>query len=292
MRSNIRVHAALLTAAILHAINYTVAKSVMEETIGPFGLIVIRVAIALCLFWVASKAWNTEKIHKVDFPRIILCSFLGASTNILLFFKGLNWTSPANASLVMTMTPILVIIPAVFLKAEKLNLIKSIGLTLGLTGAIWLLSGQFGKLNFNGLYGDLMVFGNALFYAAYLVVMKPLLEKYHPLTLFKWLFLFGFIIVSPFGLDDIIHTTWTGVNLYEWLSIGFVAICATFLTYLLNAWALKKVNPSLVGIYIYIQPVIATAISIVLGHDTLDLQKIGVACFIFTGVFLVSRTKA
>lgn len=292
MRNNIYVHAALTLAAILHALNYTIAKFVMSETIGPFGLIVIRVTIALCLFWATSMVLPSEKIDKKDFGRIVLSAVLGASVNILFFFKGLAWTTPANASLIMTTTPILVIIPALLLNTEKLNITKLVGLGFGLIGTLWLLSHQFQQINFNGLYGDLMVFGNALFYAAYLVVMKPLLKKYQPITLFKWLFLFGLVLVLPFGLDDIIHTSWTNTSLTGWLGLGFVAVCATFLTYLLNAWALKKVNPSLVGIYIYLQPLVATAISVSLGDDTLNWQKIGVACLIFTGVFLVSRTKA
>lgn len=291
--NNYLPHLALLGANLIYGINYSVAKDVMPDYIEPFGFIVLRVIGALCLFWIIHSLVSTEKVEKKDFPKLLICGFFGVALNQLLFFKGLNITTPINASIIMTSNPILVLIISSFLLKQKITLTKGVGILIGLTGACTLIfSGQnssgfgFGS---NTLSGDLMVFVNALSYGVYLVLAKPLMAKYKPLTVIKWVFTFGAIFVIPIGLGEFTAINWSTMPTYILGEVTFVVVGTTFFAYLLNIYALKNVNPSVVSIYLYLQPIIAAIVAIVLGVDTITLIKIVATSLIFTSVYLVSK---
>ena len=256
--NNYLPHLALLGANIIYGINYSVAKDVMPNYIEPFGFIVLRVLGALFLFWVIHSLTSKEKVEKKDFPKLIVCGFFGVALNQLLFFKGLNITTPINASIIMTSNPILVILISSFLLKQKITLLKGVGILIGLTGAcILIFSGQntssfgFGS---DTIFGDLMVFVNALSYGVYLVLAKPLMTKYKPLTVIKWVFTFGAVFVIPVGIGEFNAINWPTMPTYIIGEVIFVVIGTTFFAYLLNIYALKNVNPSVVSIYLYLQP--------------------------------------
>lgn len=286
------VHLILICTAFLHAGNYSVAKLIMPVHLEPFSLIMLRLVIAGSLFWLSSIFVNRVKLSLKEHKKIILCALCGSSANILLFFWGLNLTTPSNASLIMTITPILVLIlSAVFLK-EKLTNQKWVGIFIGFTGAIAL--GQHSLNHSNGtsaLIGDFMVFTNAFLYGLYLILVKPLAQKYHPIILFKWISFYGLLFISPFCFNDFMNEKWISLPNEIWLFILYVCVAATFFTYLLNAFALKNTQASVVGIYIYVQPVIATFFSINLNQEIFDISKLFIAIYIFIGVYLVSTQK-
>jgi len=290
MSTTVKAHIALFIVALLYGGNFSVAKLVLDDNyIQPLGFIVMRALTGLMLFWIVHLAFVQEKVEKKDFPLIILCALFGVAINQMFFFVGLKYTTPINASLIMTTTPILVLLTSALIIKEKVTLKKMIGIAFGAVGAIILIT--FGKaLSFqqNQLFGDLMILINAVSYGVYLVIVKKLMNRYHPITVVKWVFTFGFFMVFPFGIGDLKIVQWADFDQIIWMAITYVLIGVTFLTYLLNAFALKVVNPSVVSIYIYLQPLFATFIALLMDKDELSSIKILAGILIFLGVYLVS----
>ena len=288
-------HLALLAANLIYGINYTIAKDVMPTYIEPFGFIFLRVIGALFLFWTISFLGNGEKVDKKDFPRLIVCGFFGVALNQLLFFKGLNITTPINASIIMTSNPILVLLISSFLLKERISLLRGAGIAIGLIGACTLIFVSQNSTDFSfgndTIWGDLMILINAASYGVYLVLAKPLMTKYQPLTVIKWVFTFGLVFVFPIGISEFSAIEWTVMPPKIMYEIAFVIIGTTFFAYLLNIYALKKVNPSVVSIYLYLQPIIATIVAVLLGADSLTVVKIVASILIFTSVYLVSKPQ-
>ena len=284
-------HLAIIAANILYAANYTIAKWVMPTYIKPFGFIFIRVLGALVFFWLIHLFVQHEKIQKEDYPRLFFCGMFGVAINQLMFFKGLDITTPVNASLMMVTTPILVIIIAILAKADKFTWAKFAGILLGALGAVFILMGNDFNFNSSTALGDFFVFINATSYGIYLTIVKPLVRKYHALTIIKWVFLFGFIPVAIVGFPEFIQIDWQSFTPNTWWSLLYVVLGVTCFAYLFNIFALSKVNPSVVGIYIYLQPLLAAVFAIYFGADKFDAVKVLAACCIFLGVYLVSFYK-
>lgn len=288
--ANIKAHVALFGANLIYGLNYSVAKDVMPKYIQPFGFIFLRVIGALLLFWLFHSLISNEKIEKSDWPKIALCGLFGVAMNQLLFFAGLNITTPINAAIIMTSNPILVIIAASIILHEIITKQKIFGLLLGVIGAllIILFKADF-SFDASTWPGDLMIFLNAASYGVYLVLVKPLMVKYQPLTIIKWVFTFGFIYVLPFGLNDFLAIEWSEFSGLIWAETAFVVICTTFFAYLLNVFALKNLQPSTVSMYIYTQPVLAALFAIIMGKDEITVVKVVGAVLIFSGVYIVSK---
>lgn len=265
----------------------------MPGYIAPFAFIFCRVSGALILFWFFHSFFKKEKIERRDFGRLFVCGIFGIAANQLMFFYGLNLTTPINAAIIMTCNPILVLIMAAWLIRERITSLKIIGIILGLAGAVGLILHKNEiSLESDTFMGDIFIFLNASSYAIYLVIVKPLMKKYQPLTVIKWVFLFGFIIVIPFGYTAFSEVQWSTFTTGVWLSFAFVIVCTTFLAYLFNVFALKELNPSVVSIYIYLQPLVATIVALLLKQDHLDWEKVIAAILIFAGVFFVSWRPA
>ena len=290
MSATAKAHTALFLVALIYGANYTIAKEVMGGGyLQPLGFILLRVSSALFLFWLFHRAFVREQVERADLKRLALCGLFGVALNQMFFFSGLNWTTPINASLIMTTTPILVLLASALLIGERITWRKVAGILLGATGAGLLIA--FGaQLSFGGqrLLGDLLIFLNAAFYGIYLVLVKKLMVRYHPMTVIKWVFAFGLLFVLPFGGPELWSADWSRFTPGIWLAVGYVLLCTTFLAYLFNAFALSVVNPSVVSIYIYLQPLLAAAIALVFGKDELTLVKGLSAALIFAGVYLVS----
>ncbi len=301
MNETTKAHLALIIVNLIYGANYVIAKEVMPAYIQPFGFIVLRVSFALCLFWLfhyfvsrVRTGLIHKKIERKDWGMLAACGLFGVAINQLMFFKGLSLTAPINASLIMITTPILVLIMAAIIIKEKITSFKLFGVLLGCIGAgliIWF-GNKAGKAGAGSRLGDLLVFINASSYALYLVLVKPLMARYHAITVVKWVFFFGFLIVMPFGWNEFTQIEWNSFPVFIWACVVYVVIATTFITYLFNIYALQKVNASVVSTYIYTQPVIATIIAISFGKDSLSLIKVGAAIMIFIGVFLVSHNFA
>lgn len=209
----------------------------------------------------------------------------------MMFLKGLSLTSPINASVIMTLTPVMVLIISALFLGEYLTRYKIAGILLGIIGAFFLVGGQQFEFSGTNTLGDIIIFFNTTVFAIYLVLVKKFMLKYHPITVVKWVFLLGCPMVIPFGIEDFLALNWESFTLSTWLATTYVVVGATFLVYLLNTIALSKVNASLVGFYIYLQPVIATLIAIIFLGESLSIEKIGFSLMIFMGVGLISIRK-
>jgi drug/metabolite transporter (DMT)-like permease len=291
----VKVHLALTTVAILYSANYSIAKAVTPAYILPFGLVGLRVISGSFLFWLlqsltVSKGDHSQQITSPkDYLLLLACGLCGISINQLMFIKGLSLTTPINASLLITSTPILVsVISAIVLK-EKITAIKALGLFLGATGTVLLLAGKDFSFSSRTLSGDVILLISTVFFGTYLILVKPLSAKYKALTITKWAFLFGLLPVLPFSIGPIAQVNWYSLPASIWLALAFVILGATFLAYLLNNWTLQHVTPSVVGIYIYLQPLLASFIAMGLGKDTLTIDKVLLGGMILLGVYLVGR---
>ena len=289
MKIKILPHIALFAVNLIYALNYSIAKDVMPDYIGPSGFILLRVIGGSFLFFLTYIFFIKEKVNSSDIVRLIFCGLFGVAINQLFFFEGLNLTTPINAAIIMTVSPILVIVFSAIIIKEKITIRKIFGIFLGLTGAATLIL-KSGAISLDNDYfiGNFLVFVNATSYSIYLVIVKGLMTKYNPITVMFYVFSFGLIFVFPFGISELSNVSLEIFTLEIFLKVGFVVICTTFLAYLFNAFALKSLNPSVVSIYIYLQPVLATVIAIILKSDSLDLVKIISSAFIFSAVFLVS----
>lgn len=291
MGNNWKAHAALFTVALIYGANYTVAKEILDtDALHPSALVLLRILSGTVMFWVFAAFFNREQVLLKDMQLLILCGLTGAAANQLLFITGLKYTHHINAALVMTVTPILVLVISWVLLKEPIKLRKVIGIVLGICGAgLLIIHGKkFAYTNF-ALNGDVLIFGNAVSYALYLVLVKRLMHKYNPLTVIKWVFTFGLVFILPFGTQELLNAPMNTFTPQVWMAIAYVLLCTTFLAYLLNAVALKLVSPSVVSIYIYLQPVLATTIALLLGKDALSTVKVAAGLLIFSGVFLVSK---
>ena len=193
--------------------------------------------------------------------RFGLCGLTGVTVNQLLFFNGLAATSPVHASIIMTINPVLVLLISAAVLGTAITARKVLGIALGAAGAITLLlnSGGGGLESHASWQGDLMVLLNAASYGVYLVVVKPLMSKYKPITVISWVFLFGGLMAFPVGASQAAAIEWGAFSTQDWLSVGFVVLFTTFFVYLLNIYALGKVQPTVVSIYIYLQPLLVGA---------------------------------
>ncbi|MFT7589280.1 MAG: drug/metabolite transporter (DMT)-like permease [Limisphaerales bacterium] len=273
----------------LYGANYSIAKIALPEYVQPYGFVAIRVVMAFLMLAIFHALAIKEKIENKDLPKVALCALFGVVINQIFFLKGLSLTSEIHASLIMISTPILILVlSAVFLK-EKITWTKSFGILLGAGGVAWLiLQGGAGGDSKASQLGDLFILINACSYGGYLVLVKPLMSKYNPITIIKWMFFFGMFIVIPFGFNQFIMIDWAGMPTEALFSVAYVVIGATFLTYVGNAIAIKELDASIVGIYIYLQPFIASSIAVALGNDVFTLEKLLSGLLVITGVMLAS----
>ena len=280
-------HLALFGANLIYAFNYGFAKDVMDGGyVPPFTFILFRAIGATFLFWITSFFFY-EKIEKKDIWRFALCGFFGVTANQLMFFSGLSLTSTIHASIIMISSPIIVSILSIFMIKDRMNWKKALGIGVGLVGALMVIihknktSGEF------GIWGDLLIFLNASSYGLYLITVKPLMSKYQPVTVIKWVFTFGLIGVIPFGTYQLSEVNWIMPNDIL-LKIGFVILFTTYFCYLFNIYGIKYVSPTIVSTYIYLQPILTSFIALFTGREELESIVIFSSLLIFSGVYLVS----
>ena len=286
--NNIKAHIALLLANIIYALNYGWAKDVMSGGyLEPFAFILIRVIGATILFWSISLFFK-EKVAYKDKLKMALCGVFGVAANQLLFFKGLDETTRINAAIIMVASPIIVALLSALIIKEKPSILRLIGIVIGLGGACFIILQNNTDNEGSTLFGNLLIILNATSYGLYLVLVKPLMSKYSPLTVIKWVFTFGLIMVLPFGLTELDTIIWNMPNDII-LKIGFVIIFTTFFCYLFNIYGVKRVSPTVVSSYIYLQPILTSFIAVVSGHETISSAMIVSSLLIFLGVYLVSK---
>ena len=289
-------HAALLGVALIYGSSFLIAKSAMQGAMPPRAFIQFRVTGAALLFWMLMPLSGKQRFFSIpltDRWRLAICAVFGVTTNMLFFFEGLKITTPVNASIMMVSGPIMVLVAGAILTKERITTPKLIGISLGALGAFWLIySGAHFEID--GLFsnevakGNLFVLVNASSYAIYLVLVKPLMTKYNALFIIRWVFTFGVFFVLPFGGAEFSTIEW---SLWDRNIIGaviFVIIGTTFLTYLGNIIALKTLHPATVSAYIYLQPLLASLLSLFYGGDNWSVHMFIGGIAIFSGVYFVS----
>lgn len=282
---------AAIGATIIYGINHTVAKGVMPTYVKPFGFIFIRVTGAAILFWGISFFGPKEKIARRDWLRVLVCAILGMVINMLAFFKGLDLSTPINSAVLITITPIIVVILSALLIKEKITLLKGSGVFLGFIGALALVlfGAEIRQDAPNIPLGNALFILNATSYGAYLIVAKSLIEKYHPFTLMKWLFTVAVIINLPITFSEFSEIQWSQMPLDVYGVIAFVVIGTTFLTYLFNIYALKQLKASTLGAFVYVQPLIGILFALITGKDYLTLIKTFAIGLVLIGVYLATK---
>lgn len=290
-------HIACFGAYSIFGFNIIVCKDLSNlALISPLGLFCFRAVGASLLFWIVSFFMPKEKVETKDFPKIFCASMLGLFLTQLTFLKASTITTPLDTSIITAITPIFTMFVAALVLKEPITLKKAGGVALSFCGVILLILntvriGNGGVTETKPLGIVLMIF-NCLFFACYLGIFKPLIAKYHVVTFMKWMFLFSSIAAIPFDIKELVQ-----LNLIEMPSrylyeLGFIILFSTFIAYFLIPIGQKVLRPTVISLYGYLQPLIATTMGIAVGMDRLSWQKILAAVLVFTGVVLVNKSRA
>lgn len=207
--------------------------------------------------------------------------------NQMLFIKGLTMTSTIHASLLMLCTPLLITILAFWVLREKITVLKALGLSLGIGGAVLLILSKE-KAGTATLSGDLFIVLNAIAYTIYFIIVKPLMQVYPPLHVIRWVFTFGFVMILPFGWSQFAAIDWQQYDWSHFASLSFIVVCGTFLAYSFNIYGINHLGAGITGSYIYTQPIFAAIIATLFLQEHFTAEKIISGIMIFTGVYLVS----
>lgn len=291
-------HLALLFTNLFFAINLSAVKHITSLQLAkPFGINVIRVGVTVILFWLLYVIRPGNKnlpayrqVEKQDRMRFVWCALTGIAINQLLFLKGLSLTYPIHASLLMLTTPILIVFIAAWILKERIGVFKITGLVLGITGAAVLILVKGGTADRKEvIWGDILIIINAISYTIYFILVKPLMLKYNPVLIMRWIFTIGLVMILPFGWTEFAAIQWTNYNAIDFTCMALVVFTGTFLAYLFNVYGIKVLGASAAGFYIYTQPFFATIIAMIFLKEELQLYKIAAAALIFTGVYLANK---
>lgn len=294
MSNKTLAHLALIFANLFFAINLSAVKHLTNSQLAePFGINIVRVGISVLLLWGLYLLKPVSiKIQKEDRKRFILCAVTGVAINQMLFLKGLSYTYSIHAALLLLITPILIVFIAAWVLKERLGIFKVTGLALGISGAMVLI---FAKDNTgsgnNILLGDILIIINAISYTVYFILVKPLMLKYNPIVIIRWIFTLGLVMIVPFGWVEFTQIPWQRYTAVDFTSMAMIAIAGTFLAYLFNVYGIKLLGASIAGFYIYTQPVFAAIIAMLILKEELTIYKIVAAALIFTGVYLVNKQR-
>lgn len=290
----IKAHIGLALVNIIYGVNFIAVKEIIPSYFQWQSLALFRGFGALIMFALAIFFIKKQKIERGDIWKLAIAGFLGVTVSQSLLVWGLQFTSAMNASIIMTTNPLFVMLFAAFLLRFPITKFKVSGILIGGAGAcILILSSQsadFGSMQTISK-GDFIILANAVLYGLYLVWIKPLMAKYDTLTVMFYSFVFGAIPVLLYGLKPTLAVDFSAIPLVTYVAIAFVIVCATFITYVLNASSMKHVNPTTVSIYVYIQPVVATLLSIGMQGEYFSWHKIISMLLVFAGVYLVNMSN-
>lgn len=289
-------HIACFTAYAIFGINIIICKDLTRgHLISPLALFCLRSLGAGALFWILSIFMHAEKVDRKDYIKIFAASFLGYFMTQITFLIAIPDVTPMDCSIISAMSPIYTMFIAAIVLKEPITLKKAGGVAVSLFGIIFLImnsvtsSGGIAESKMSGIF--LMIL-NSLSFSLYLGIFKPLISKYSVVTFMKWIFLFSFLMSVPMSGKEIITLSWSSIPSAQLWELSYLIVFATFISYFLIPVGQKIIRPTLVSMYSYIQPIIATAISICIGMDSLTWQKILAAAMVFGGVIIVSRSRS
>ena len=298
MKSNTRIsgHIACFMAYAIFGVNIIVCKDLTSgHLISPIGIFTLRSLGAGLMFWILSLFFPAEKVEKKDYLKILAAAFLGYFVTQLTFLIAIPDVTPMHCSIISSISPIYTMFIAAIVLKEPLSWTKAGGVALSLCGILFLIfnnaSGTSGASE-SKLSGIFLMFLNSLSFSLYLGIFKPVIAKYSVVTFMKWIFLFSALMSLPLSFREVVSLEWTKIPSVQMWELGFLIVFATFVSYFLIPFGQKRIRPTLVSMYSYIQPIIATIISIILCMDILTWQKLIAALMVFAGVFIVSRSRA
>ena len=292
-------HIAMLIAGIIWGLNSPVGKNALiynHGVISANSLTLFRMVGACILFWIASIFAKKEHVHHEDMLKLFFASLFGVVLNQGSFIYGLKLASPIDASIVTTTMPIItMIVAAVYLK-EPITGKKLIGILFGATGALVLIvtsnHAGSGARSSNSYIGDLLCLTAQISFAFYLTLFKDIINKYSPVTLLKWMFTYASICFIPFSYNDVSSIPYTSLSMEEIGNILFVVVFATFIAYICVPVGQKLLRPTVVSMYNYVQPIVASIVAVFLGMDTFGVTKMIAIVCVFIGVYFVTKSKS
>ena len=294
-RDSILGHLACFTAYLIFGLNIVVCKELTTSgVISPLALFTLRSMGAGSLFWLISLFRPKERVDRRDFPKIFCASVLGFFLAQISFLFAISRITPMDCSIVASLAPFYTMFIAAYTLKEPLSAQKIGGVVLSLCGVIYLIlngvTASTGVVETTPL-GVLLMLVNSLCFALYLGIFKPLISKYSVITFMRWIFLFSTLMTLPFSASELLEVEYSTLPTSYIAELAFLIVCATFVTYFLIPVGQKLLRPTLVGMYTYVQPIVATAVSIYVGLDELTLSKVIAAITVFAGVVIVSRSR-
>ena len=294
MKQNKKIvgHIALLFVNIFFGINLSVSKELLDGTLTPIAMNVLRFLFGAVVFWTLS-VMKPEKVSNKDLLMLFVGALLGLLGNQIFFIQGLSRTSTIDASIIATTVPIITMILSAMVLKEPLTWVKALGVFTGASGAVYLVLSANGSADFSGnMTGDLLCFMSALSFSAFLVLTKNVTTRYSSVTVMKWMFLFASVLALPFSGPDLAAVRWETLDSNHWLLLGFMLVFATVVPYLLIPVGQKLLRPTTQSMYNYVQPIVAMTIMILVGQNVLTVPKAIAASIVFLGVYIVTRSKS
>ena len=294
-KQSIAGHLTCFLAYAIFGFNIIVCKDLTAgRLISPLAIFCLRSVGAGALFWIISLFAPKEKVEKKDYLRIFAASILGFFVCQITFLVGIPHITPMDCSVLSAISPIYTMIIAAIVLKEPITWQKAGGVIISFAGIIYLIVSRTSADGTaeTSLFGILMIVLNSLSFSLYLGIFKPLIGKYSVVTFMKWIFLFAFLMSVPFSAGEIVTLQWSAVPAIQLAELAYLIICATFITYFLIPVGQKRIRPTLVSMYSYVQPIIAIVISISVGLEILTWQKVLAAIMVFGGVVVVSYSKS
>lgn len=292
MNKNIQGHLFALTANILWGLMAPIGKSALAE-FSALSVTTFRMVGAAACFWLLSLFCKREQVDHRDMLKIFFASLFALVFNQGVFIFGLSLTSPIDASIVTTTLPIVtMIVAAIYLKEPVTNK-KVLGIFVGAMGAlILIISSQGANSSGGSILGDLLCLIAQISFSIYLTVFKGLSQKYSPITLNKWMFVYASMCYIPFSYHDVAAIQWNGISTAALLQVGYVVVGGSFLAYICIMSAQRILRPTVVSMYNYMQPIVASTVAIIIGLGTFNLEKGIAIALVFMGVYIVTQSKS
>ncbi len=292
-RKHIKAHFALLGAGTMWGLMSPIGKLAMDAGISGLSLAAMRMIGAAICFWIASLLAPKEKVSKRDLVLLFFAALLGIVCNQGLFIFGLSLTSPIDATVITTSSPVITMILAALFLKEPITPMKVSGVLIGAAGALMLILSNHGGTEGDGsIWGDLMCLGAQISFACYLTIFKKLISRYNVFTLMKWMFFYASICFIPISYHDLSQMMGSTFPLDVWLEVGFVVLFGTFVAYILVIIGQKTLRPTIVGMYNYVQPIVGALVSVLIGVGTFGWTKGLASMLIFVGVYVVTQSKS
>jgi len=269
---------------------WPIVGKIALRAVPSVALVAFRVAgAALAFILIGAIRGRVGTIQKRDWPLLVASSLLGVVLNQWLFVKGLSLTTVINATLLGTTIPIFTLLVSITLRTDRASLRRILGILLSAGGVVYLIGPGSVEFSSATRLGDLLIVTNSLCYGTYIAISKDLMTRYSALTVITWFFIVGSVATMPVGVMSISHVPLASVSATVWLAVAYIVVVPTVGAYYLNAWALGRVTPSTVAVYIYLQPLIAFSLAPLLLGENLNWRTIVAAALIFAGVLVVTR---